>query len=385
MYINRRHWITASAALACSGPVWAGGTEPGPAGPVRKRNKPWRIGYAESLAFRNYAGTLAGLLQGLSQTGWIGDVQGLPYADNATDVGAIWRWLAAQPKTYIDWVPDAFYPSLSDSDPQPILKRLQSGDLDLMLLMGTAAGQKLATGVHRTPTLVFSATNPIEAGFARSETDSGMDHVWAHMDLSRTVRQLRMFRAICGFRTLGITYENSPGGRAVASIAQVEEMARQQGFKLRYRHVQRPANVQDPVEMRQYYDRLGRAWAELSTEIDAMYITFGQWELTRLGALLQPFLDRRIPTMSQSGQEEVERGVLMSLARADFLGIGRFGAKTMARVLHGASPRSLPQVYFDTPTIALNAEVAGLIGFKIPLEPVLSADKIYAAIVRSGA
>lgn len=383
MSITRRQWMAAASLLAASGPGMAWADANAATGPIRRGGRPWRIGYAESLAFRNFTGTLAGLVQALSRSGWMGDVRGLPYAANATDAATMWRWLAAQPRDFIEWVPDAFYPALSEADPQPILSRLQAGDLDLMLVMGTAAGQKLATSAHRTPTLVFSATNPIAAGFARSETDSGMDHVWAHMDLSRTRRQLRIFHDTCRFRTLGVTFENSDGGRGVASIPQVEEMARSLGFTLRQRHVQRPANVRNPADMRVYYEQLARAWGELSTEVDAMYLAFGQWELDRLHTLLQPFIDRKVPTFSQSGQEEVERGALMSMARANFLGIGTFGAATLARVFHGARPRSLPQVYFDTPTIAMNVEVADLIGFKIPFEALLSADTIYPKILRT--
>ena len=383
MSITRRDWMAACSLLAGWGPGIALADGKATPAPLRNQGRPWRIGYAESLAFRNFTGTLSGLVQGLSRSGWMGDVKGLPYAANATDAAAMWRWLAAQPKDFIDWVPDAFYPMMSEADPQPILRRRQSGDLDLMLVMGTAAGQKLATAAHNTPTLVFSATNPIAAGFARSETDSGMNHVWAHMDLSRTKRQLRIFHDTCGFRTLGVTFENSAGGRGVASIPQVEEMARTLGFTLRHRHVQRPANVKNPADMRVYYEQLAKAWRELSTEVDAMYLTFGQWELERLHALLQPFFGRKVPTFSQSGQEEVERGALMSMARADFLGIGTFGAATLARVLHGAKPRSLPQVYFDTPAIAVNVEVAELINFRIPFEALLSADTIYPKILRT--
>lgn len=383
MTLTRRDWIVGCSLGAVLRQANADGASAKK--PTRNRGKAWRIGYAESLAFRNFTGSLAALAQGLSRAGWIGDVGGLPYSANSTDAAIMWRWLASQPKDFIEWVPDAFYPALSEADPQPILKRLQSGDLDLMLVMGTAAGQKLATQAHHTPTLVFSATNPIAAGFAKSEKDSGMDHVWAHMDLSRTTRQLRIFHETYRFKTLGVTYEDSIGGRGVASIPQVEEMARRLGFELRHRYVQRPANVKNPVDMQVYYEALSRAWGELSTEVEAMYLAIGQWELSRLDTLLQPFIKQKVPTFSQSGQEEVERGALMSMARADFLGIGTFGAATIAQVFQGAKPRSLPQVYFDTPTIAVNVEVAELIGVKIPFETLLSADMIYPKILRTGA
>ncbi|WP_207482398.1 ABC transporter substrate binding protein [Arenibaculum pallidiluteum] len=375
--------ILGSSLLGASGTASIAAT---PAFPVPRRNgnRRWRIGYAEGLSFINFAGTLEGIVRGLDRQGWISDTSGMPYVDGQSDTKAMWDWLAARDDQYVEFVPDAHFGGLSSAPAEPIVEQLRAGDLDLMIVMGTVAGQKLATDAHTTPTLVFSATNPVTAGFAKSESDSGRDHVWAHMDLSRTTRQLRLFYETFRFKKLGVVYEDTAGGRGVASIGQVEEVAERLGFTLVRRFVDRPTNTRDPEIMERYYAELSRAWTEIAGEADAVYVTFGQWTPDRFPALARILIDRRVPTFSQSGPEEVERGVLMSIARADFRGIGNFGATTVARVLGGAKPRGLPQVYFDTPTIAWNLEVAQRIGFQVPFNALLAADNIYTKITGFG-
>jgi len=83
---------------------------------------------------------------------------------------------------------------------------------------------------------------------------------------------------------------------------------------------------------------------------------------------------------SQLGTEEVMAGALISVARADFSGVGEFGANNMIKILKGTSPRKLSQVFENIPHIALNLEVARKIGYKPPFEILLVADEIYQVI-----
>src|SRR5690606_38633895 len=115
---------------------------------------------------------------------------------------------------------------------------------------------------------------------------------------------------------------------------------------------------------------------ELASQVDAMFITLGPWDVKKLPELLQPFKDKKIPVFSQLGPEEVEYGALLSLSRSNFDGLGMFGADTIAKVLNGSSPRELPQVYGDTPRIVINLEVADQIGYQIPFEILLASDDI---------
>jgi len=78
-----------------------------------------------------------------------------------------------------------------------------------------------------------------------------------------------------------------------------------------------------------------------------------------------------------AGSQEVEQGILLSLARADVSYVGLFHAETIARILNGAKPRQLSQLWVDPPKIALNLGTARIIGFDPPVDILLAADEVY--------
>lgn len=379
--ITRRGWMAGAAAtgLGALCPPAAVLAAPRPLPSVRDVPRRWRIGYAESMPYGNYAATLAAILGELERMGWTGALTGMPYRQGQTDTAGLWSWLAARVGSpVLDFVPDAHATNLTPEGAAALVRRLQDpGDIDLMIVMGTVAGVALATDAHRVPVLTFSCTNPVAAGIVASEADTGRDHVWAHLDPRRFQRQLSIFHKTFQFRRLGIAYDDSPTGRAIASLPDIEATAKRIGFELVERHVRAPINHLDQYR---YEVDLTAAWEALSREADAVYITYGRWPLDRFTALARPFLKQRIPTFSQLGPEEVERGALMSIARADMAGIGHFGAATLARVMAGEPLRHLPQVYFDTPSIAWNAATAAAIGYRIPFPALLAADSLHGVL-----
>lgn len=295
----------------------------------------------------------------------------------------MWAWLAAHDiGPFIEFVPDAHYSFIDDEEgiEQQINNRLTNEqDLDLMIVLGTLAGTKVATEKHQTPTLVFSSSNAVGSGIIKSVEDSGYDHTWAHMDPDRYVRQVEVFHDIFNFKTLGMVYENSELGKIYAAVDDVEGFALERGFVIERKFVNEPKSQE---EFDQYYREIKAANIELASKVDAMFITLGPWDVKMLPELLQPFIDKKIPIFSQLGPEEVKHGALLSLARPNFDGVGLFGADTIAKVLNGTSPRELPQVYGDTPSIVLNLEVADLIGYQIPFDILLAADEIVPNITR---
>ena len=351
--------------------------------PVTNGGEKWRIGYAETDPYGNFAGTLHGLVLGLERLGWISGIEGLPYTPGQDDSTEMWRWLSSRDVgAYIEFVADAHY-SFARNEEQVehnIVSRLGGdSDIDLMLVMGTLAGTKVATTRHQVPTLVFSSSNAVRSGIIQSSEDSGYDHIWAHMDPDRYVRQVDVFHDIFEFKKLGIVYENSELGRVYAAVDDVQAFADQRGVELISRYVDEPKTDE---QFDRYYEQLTAAYSELAGQVDAMYVTLGLWDLQRLPELLKPFHDKGIPVFSQLGPEEVAYGALLSLGRPNFEGTGRFGADTIARVLSGTSPRELEQVYGETPSIVVNLEVADLIGYRIPFDILLVADEIVAAVNR---
>ena len=148
----------------------------------------WRIAYCESEKFITYPQTLVAVIRGLEEIGWITNLEGFDKVANSGDSKTIWNWLATREVSpYIDFVDDACY-NLRDADvdKEDLIDRLKSKkDIDLMLVMGAAAGNLLSNADHDTNIFVFAASNAVRSGIIASVEDSGKDNVWAHMDEQR--------------------------------------------------------------------------------------------------------------------------------------------------------------------------------------------------------
>lgn len=341
----------------------------------------YRIAYCETEPWVNYAGTLYGLVKALENTGWITNTDGLVYKEGQLDTGNMWEWLSnPDVSSQLEFVRDGHYTlsSMSEGEKEAMLARLaQQEDIDLVITMGTAAGVLLTDDRHSVPVMVFSTSNAVRSGIIESEQDSGSDHVWAHMDARVYKRQMTVFHDLFHFERMGMVYENSSLGRVYAAVDDADDLAREMGFKITALPVVEPVNEDD---QERYYNDLLTLHRQLAKEVDAMYLTMGPIDPARLAELLQPFYEKKIPVFSQLGTEEVMAGALISVARADFSGVGNFGADNMIKILQGTSPRQLPQVFENVPHIALNLEVARKIGYQPPFEILLVADEIYQSI-----
>lgn len=338
----------------------------------------YRLGYSETDPYVNFAGTLYAIVQGLEEIGWLEGVDRLPYSPGQADSLEMWQWLATnEVSPYIEFVEDAHYSLIEPNREEALLQRLAQQDLDLMLVMGTAAGQTVVQANHQVPTMVFSTSNAVQAGIIDSPQDSGKDHVWAHMDAERYIRQVEVFHDIFQFEKLGMMYVNSDVGRVVAAVQDVQEVAQRLDFEIVHEFIVEP---ESEAELEPYYQAIREAHQRLAQQVDAYYLTAGVWELEQLSNLLQPFYEQGIPVFSQIGANEVKHGALLSLYRASFKGIGRFGAENIVQVLQGIAPRDLPQVYGDTPSIVINLAVAEKIGYQTPFDILLVADEVFLDI-----
>jgi ABC-type uncharacterized transport system substrate-binding protein len=349
--------------------------------PQSNNGRPWRIAYCESGQFVNYASTLYAVANGLAELDWL-DAQGLPYTPGQKESKAMWDWLGKHNKeSYLEFVPDAYYsfehlgPEEKTLATQQIMKRLnERQDIDMILVMGTGAGQLLANPGHTVPMLVFSSSNAVQAGIVQSDKDSGLDHVWAHLEPTRYQRQIEIFHDLFAFRKLGMVYEDSPEGRLYAALDDVKKVAAQRGFEIRSVFVKDKQNNQET-----HRTQMLAAYHTLANEgVDAIYCSlYLDRDITELAEIFAPLYKKQIPIFAQMGAMEVEKGALLSVYRADFVGFGKFAAHTITQVFHGEKPRKLPQVYENTPSIVLNLEVAEKIGYHPPFEVFLVTDEIY--------
>ncbi len=337
----------------------------------------WRIGYCESESFITYKDTLVAIVKGLEEIGWITDLDGFEQVATNGDSRVIWKWLSdKEVSPYIEFVDDAYY-NLRDPEfeQDAVINRLKNtNDIDLMLVMGAAAGNLLSNADHNTNILVFAASNAVRSGIIDSVEDSGKDNVWAHMDEHRFERQTRAFYDIVRFKKLGIVYEDSDNSRIYSAVDELESLAHEKGFEIVRYHVTEPRSAE---EYPRYYQEVQNAYNKLAQEVDAVYITIASLESNKLPQLFQPFYDNKIPIFSQLGNVEVENGAMMTVSVMDEENIGRFGADTISKCLQGAKPRELQQSFQSAPKITLNAEVIKKLDFKLPFELLIVVDEVY--------
>ena len=337
----------------------------------------WHIGYCESESFITYKDTLVAIVKGLEEIGWITDLEEFEQVAASSDSRVIWKWLSdKEVSPCIEFVDDAYY-NLRDPEfeQDAVINRLKNvKDLDLMLIMGAAAGNMLSNADHKTNILVFAASNAVRSGIIDSVEDSGQDNVWAHMDEHRFERQTRAFYDIVKFKKLGIVYEDSDNARIYSAVNELESLAREKGFEIVRYHVTEPRSAE---EYPRYYQEVQNAYNKLAQEVDAVYITIASLESNKLPQLFQPFYDNKIPIFSQLGNIEVKYGAMMTVSVMDEENIGRFGADTISKCLQGAKPRDLQQSFQSAPRITLNAEVVKKLDFKLPFELLIVVDEVY--------
>jgi len=345
--------------------------------PIKKAHGKWRIGYLEGGDYREYHRSINATIQGLMSLGWIKESPLLPL-ENTTGK-ALWEAYSSSLKSeYLEFVSNGFYTAEWNQEKRKIIQKKilsrlnETKDLDLVIAMGTWAGIDLSQGNHQTPIIVLAVSDAVSSGIIKSIHDSGNDFIHARIDPERYERQVQIFHTLIGFNTLGMIYRNDIEGKSYAAVDKVNKVARERGFTVRSCFLKKSATLEDDEQ------RLIHCFKTLAMDVDAIYVT----AQTAVNKKTIPIIadiakDKKIPTFSQAGFEEVKMGLLLSISQAGFKYIGAFYAKTIAKIFNNALPGDLNQIFADPSKIAFNLSTAEAIGFYPSLEVLSSADEIY--------
>ncbi|WP_440588389.1 ABC transporter substrate-binding protein [Bordetella genomosp. 11] len=343
----------------------------------RPDGRKWRVGYFESGDYSEYPRTLRVIVAGLQQLGWLT----VPPIPEGLTGHQIWQFLADNARSdVLEFVADAWWqPGNFDAGKRPAVRQSiqarirERGDIDLIIAMGTLAGQDMATLGAPVPTVVASTSDAVGAHIVKSAEDSGLDNLHARVQPERYQRQVRLFHDIVPFKTLGLVYDDSPEGRTYAAVDAVEQVARERHFTVRACNARANGIPQEEATR-----NVLACYRDIAGKADAVYVTVHRGitpdSVSDVARILR---DAKVPSFSMLGSEEVQKGILMSLAQADYSYVGLFYAETIARIFNGARPRQLNQIWMDPAKIALNLETARVIGFDPPVDILLAADEVY--------
>jgi ABC-type uncharacterized transport system substrate-binding protein len=334
--------------------------------PTLNNGQKWRIAYYQGGPIPFYANIQKETIKELMNLGWISKSP-LP-EELLPGKAPYWNWLSTKVvSNYLEFLPENGYsaswnPQKREQVRADLLKKLQSGKIDLVIAMGTWAGEALINDQHSTPTLLFSASNFHNTGILKSLDDSGYDHVSAMLDPTFFERQLRMYHRLTGFQTLGVAYEDTEEGLHYSSISTLEKVSKEQNFTLNR------CKVIDTTEDREK----SRAsclscYKELAENSDAIFITSLLCADEEIDALAELFKEKKVTSYSVFGSEHAKKGIMLtSSAAVAYREHGKRSAHKIAKVLSGTKPRSIPQVTEIPLFLSINTATAKAINFTVP-------------------
>lgn len=340
----------------------------------------YRIAYVDYDEYLPASQQLYYILSGLKNMGWI-TCDEFPFTSDSMTTQEMIRELSRMDLgEYIEFDEDAFY-YLGYTEESEVVKGLrkhveEDKDIDMVITFGTSAGKLVRDMDLPVPMVDFSATDPVASGIIDSSTEgSGRDMVWAQVEPSMPLRQLKYYHSICPFEKLGIVVY---GDETISGVPDIEKARDEVGFELvKYQipEVERSTKKEKAA----YYKEVRRQFEQLCKEgIDAFFLTVDLInDMDQLRDLLQIFYEKNIPVYVMDDTGTVENGALMIISTYDFENVGYFIADAIAKILNGAVAGDLPCVYTSSPYICFNYDVAQEIGYPLDFQFLMSCDEIY--------
>ena len=275
----------------------------------------------------------------------------------------------------LEFVEDAFY-TLDQMSEDEIDAMLDRDDLDLMLTFGTASGKVMTANADRIAYdfMVYGATNTVNSGIVKSETERFSDNAFAQVDTEETRRTMQSAYDLFHFQNVGVVYEDNEDAYIYSGVDVLDEMAETYGFTVHKVFVNESAGPEDDER---FYTELKAAYDSLLPKIDTLIITTSTIEDDKIPELLEDIIEAGIVTISQESEEQCRMGALMFLMVASAGEDGMFMAKTIGDYCQGTPIADLPMVYVSQPKLFLNYETIKRTGVRIPMKAFMIADTIY--------
>ena len=333
--------------------------------PCLNNGEKWIIGYYQNGKSQKYNSSLKIYLDHLAEMGWLEPVDWTKLPENSS-TKELWFFLAENMHSkYVRIKKKYFWSSEWSLTKRKIIRkqvisRLQNNEVDLMLVMGTWPGQDLANNLHSTPTLYLESSFPIGRLF--KEDGKIPDHLYLVRDPDFLLRQIRLFRKITKFKTLGVVYVASSEGRFRASLKLLKHFSNEDNFKLVVVRILPHEELNSEARLKEHI----KAHEKIAPKIDAMWLTSSFMDSPETAKLiLAPFFKYKVPTWYPHGKQGVANGAVFGVIHNPHKR-ARHYAEITAKIFNGAKPSNQVRDLSVDNHLAINCAAAKKIDFKIP-------------------
>lgn len=344
----------------------------------RDDGKPFQVAYIDYDQYQPSTRQLYYIIEALQKNGWISETE-FSFNEKTEDAMEIIKELELSDiGPYLSFrSEDSFYIAYEDLEmvKETLIRDVKNGNIDMIISSGTNAGLFVQELDLSVPMLNVGSTDPVSSGLIESTENSGNPYIWAQVEPSVPLRQLKYYHNLIPFEKLGVVIY---GDEIISAVADQERAAEEEGFQLVKYHI--PEMERETAQgQEQYYKMLSEYYHKLVEEdqVDGYFLTIDVInELDKVGEYLEIFYENEIPVFLMDDENVLEKGGLMLIAAYDYENVGKFVAETMAKTFRGAEVGDLPCVYRSAPYICLNMDVARRIQYKPTFEFLLSCDRI---------
>ena len=237
-------------------------------------------------------------------------------------------------------------------------------EVDLLLAIGVLTSHDLAhRGPLPLPTVAPFTVDPAVQRYPLEKAASGVSNFCYLGSPSPILRDMHVFGELLPFRQLAVL-TNRPYIEAIPELT--DEL---------YAALARKGVAMTSIAVDH---SAAEVLAALPEEVEAVYVTpllrMPQEEFQLLVAGLK---ERRLPSFSYFGFNEVQQGILAGAAPAsDFSRLARRTALTTQSILLGEEPGKLPVLFAQEDQLAINMATADAIGFSPTWEQLIEAELV---------
>lgn len=347
----------------------------------------FRIAYIDYDPYEAASIQLYYVLEGLREMGWI-TCDDFPFSETE-DAKKMMQMLSNMDLgNYIEVESKAIYYIIENDSKRYIQKSLtkhmKENKIDLIIVNGTEAGKFIKNEIELTvPAVVIGCTDPVNSEIIDSSTKgSGNDFIWAHVEPSVALRQLKYYYRLQKFTKLGMIVN---GSEEISDVKSCMQAAEETGFELIKYNISDNVSLSSEKKQKKKHQEQVIHYAEQLIEdgIDAYLLTPNliiddSDNFIYLKELVDIFYEKKIPVLGMDRAEEVEYGALMAIVMADYKNIGDFVSNTIGKILNGEIAGDLSCIYASSPTIYLNLDAAKQIQFVPSFKFLMSCDVIYS-------
>ncbi len=341
-------------------------------------DRPLRAIYWEGGPFYDHKYILQGLALGLFRRGLTASAAVPLAADHNTQ--PMWQWLSAHASGKIQFLADGYYSSQWHKERRATIRTAiarrvsEVRDVDLVIAFDTWSAQDALKLNLNIPVVVCSVTTLDESGLGTALAGRTDHSIAIVHERDHVYRQVQVFWNIFGFSKLGVVYEDTPSGRSLVGLEELERAARDFNFSLV--RCTKSLVGEDATVARH---RRALCHKELVRKgAEAVFLTYSLGPLQEqeqdMHDVLEPLLEAGLPTFSEQGGREVASGALLSSGKTDQRELGLFAADLLDRMIHGTPVRELDTTFVSSGSMLVNLKTAARIGWDPPLEVLATVD-----------